>query len=181
MAERTDFISDLEAFIQTPSDRVRVGEIENPPSLEIIRMLPRLTYEIGMVRQENRWFVIKTPEDYGIPAYLMKKNAQVLLHSHPEDEDEVLNDQSFPSLSDFYNCPSSPKNFIVSVHGITRFFPVMDEYKGMMEAEFLKARFIRGSKEIYLKFLKLIEAKHAVTSWEYINQEFLDQNLYFEE
>ncbi len=125
-------IVDPKEFLAKPFTGLQVSELENPPGINLLRWLPTLKEETGLVYRMSRWFVIKASSE-GVPIWLMPSDSNILLHSHPILENEEENDGSIPSLGDYLNCSPSAKNFIVSLKGLTQYWPVGPEEKRYLE------------------------------------------------
>ncbi|MDO8658627.1 MAG: hypothetical protein Q7K55_07825 [Candidatus Levybacteria bacterium] len=106
-------IVDPRQFLDRPFERLEVGRLVSMPDIALLRWLPTLTDDAGLVFQRPTWYVIKASE-MGIPTWLMPPNSDTLLHSHSIDEDEQENDGSIPSVRDFLNCSPTARNFIDS-------------------------------------------------------------------
>lgn len=151
-------------FLAKPSGKLEIGELEVPPDIALLQFLPTLKYEVGLVHQMPRWFIIKASEIW-VPSYVMPENSDILLHSHPVVPDEEHNDGSIPSIGDYLNCSSKAKEFIVSQKGLTQYWPVDNkENRRKLENETyaFRQRFGRGTIVQYLQFLKEIEAEVVV-------------------
>lgn len=184
-SERADsghpLISNPKEFLTKPFVGLEVGKLIAPPSLELLKWLPSLKEEAGLVLVEPDWFVIKA-SDRGVPSFLMPATSDVLLHSHPSGETTEENDgRSIPSLGDFFNCSPTAQNLISTPVGITQYWYVNDFHKRkIFEAELLsmKPRFtdIKSSSE-YLDFLKENDAKFEVYPWDKITEQKLNELL----
>lgn len=176
-------------FLSRPFKRLEVGELAQPPDVELLKWFPTLPDESGLVYQEPRWFVIKASY-FGVPSWIMPQNSDILLHSHPSYEimcDERggpferfhkyfgEHDESLPSTRDFGNCSAKAKNFIVSPKGITQYWPVFSEggncHLDVRELE-RRLRESQGLEE-YLRSLKEICARFQVYPWEELDDEKL--------
>lgn len=160
-------------FLEKPFERLRVGRLETPPDLELLRWLPSLKDETGLVLQEPTWYIIKASR-IGVPSWIMPKDSDVLMHSHPIVEVEELSGP-IPSTGDFLNCSPIARQLIVSSKGITQYWPVEEEYKRILEANFFS--FGPGTLDKYLMFLESINARFEVFPWEEIKENKLTELL----
>ncbi len=88
-------------FLLKPFERINVGELKKSPDINLLKWLPKIPNETGLVYQEPRWFVIKASE-LGVPKWMMPENSDILLHSHPHKEGGIKNAEAIPSMEDFF-------------------------------------------------------------------------------
>ena len=173
-------IVDPKEFLARPFQRLEVGKLATGPDIELLRWLPTLKDETGLVLQEPNWYVIKA-SPVGIPRWIMPWNSDVLLHSHPFDAKDKKSEGLIPSLGDFLNSWSVAKNLIISSFGITQYWSVEDRAnRRALEAEVsaYHPRFLkRGSMPKYLRFLEDIGAKHEFHPWVSVNEQGLRDML----
>ncbi|MBI4100274.1 hypothetical protein HY439_00845 [Candidatus Microgenomates bacterium] len=173
-------IFDIKNFLSKPPGQLaEVGQLPRMPDIDLIRWLPTLNYDAGLVLQDSTWYVIRA-STMGLPRWQMPHNSEILLHSHPYDgEDEQNDGGSIPSISDYLNCSPTAKNLIVSHRGVTQYWRVIPEKHHLLEIEIHRTnfRFGKGSKTEYLKFLDEIGAKFTVYPWEEIDEEKLSRLL----
>lgn len=165
-------------FLDRPFERLEVGRLPSAPTITLLRYLPTLPNETGLVLQGGTWYVIKA-SDIGIPSWLMPSASDVLLHSHPADENEEENPGSIPSIRDYLNCSATAGNFISSHQGLTQYWAIVDEEaRRALQEEVLRPwteRFEEGTKLEYLKFLEEIGARFMVYTWDEIDDQRLSQ------
>lgn len=173
-------IVDPKEFLIMPFQRLEVGRLAAMPDIELLRWLPTIENETGLVLQEPNWYIIKGSA-MGIPSWIMPSNSDVLLHSHPFDEGDKKNEGSIPSLGDFFHSSQTAKNLIVSFLGITQYWSVKD-YAGKraLEAEIsaFSPRFLkRESMARYLRFLDDIGARYEIYPWDQVDEQELRKLL----
>ena len=166
-------LADPREFLARPFQMLEVRGLATAPDMGLLRWLPTLKDEIGMVLQEPNWYVIKGSR-VGIPSWIMPSNSDVLLHSHPSDKRDKEGEGSIPSLGDILNGSPASTNLIVSSFGITQYWPVEDRAgRRAIEAEMFAfhQRFLRrGSMTRYLQFLRDVGARHEFHPWEQVDE-----------
>jgi len=170
-------IVDPVQFLDRPFERLETGRLSSAPTKTLLRYLPTLPNETGLVLQGNVWYVIKA-SNIGIPRWLMPSTSDVLLHSHPVDENEEENPGSIPSMGDYINSSTTAGNFISSHQGLTQYWAVTgEEAKKALYREMFRQgeRFGKGKKLEYLKFLKEMGARFMVFNWDEIDSQRLSQ------
>lgn len=169
-------IVDPVQFLDRPFERLEVGRLSSAPTKTLLRYLPTLPNETGLVLQDNTWYVIKA-SNIGVPSWLMPSASDVLLHSHPVDENEEENPGSIPSIGDYLNCSATARSFISSHQGLTQYWAVAKEAKRVLQTEMFRRteRFGRGTKLEYLKFLEEIGVRFTVYHWNVIDDQRLLQ------
>lgn len=173
-------IVDPKEFLPKPFQKLEVGRLATMPDIELLRWLPTLGDETGLVLQEPIWYVIKASH-IGVPSWIMPSNSDVLLHSHPSDAKDKKGERSIPSLGDFLNASPTAKNLIVSSFGITQHWYV-EYYAGRraIEAEMSAffPRFLkRDSMPEYIRFLKDIGARYEIHPWNRVDAQKLRDML----
>ncbi len=165
------------SFLERPYEKIEIGRMPIPPEIGFLRWLTTRVDETGLVLIKPAWYIIKA-SDRGVPTWTMPHYADVLVHSHPQEEDEKQNDSSVPSLRDFINSSPTAKNFIVSYRGITQYGPIEEEVARYVRDVVIfqeHYRFGRGKEREYLKYLDEINAEFIVHRWEDINETKLNK------
>jgi len=197
--EATDpLIVEPQEFLSRPFEKLEVGELAQPPDVELLKYLPTLPDETGLVYQKPRWFVIKA-SSLGVPSWIMPGKSDILLHSHPMSEPQWAKDKtiefldrlaikdfgewdnSLPSEFDFGNCSETAKNFLVSIKGITQYWPIFSDNQ-RLDVGNIQRRFggkILRVKE-YLSFLTEIGARYVVYPWKELDDKKLETLFYCE-
>lgn len=161
-------------FLERPFTRLEIGRLAAPPTIKLLHWLTTLKGETGLVLQTPTWYVIKA-SGIGVPFWVMPEDSDILIHSHTGEDEKNQNDNSIPSIGDYFKCSAIAKNFIVSYKGITQYWPVSPENKRHLGIEIQRDRFGEGKQVEYLRFLEAIEAKFNVFTWDGLNEEKLSQ------
>lgn len=169
---------DPREFLAKPFERLEVGELPKPPDIDFLRWLTTLEEETGLVCRGSSWFVIKCSK-LGVPSWLMPKDSEILLHSHPSGETMGESDDSIPSVKDYFNCSSTAKNLVISHKGITQYWPVPPENQIFLQLWIERNEDSRKvpTQEEHLAFLERRGAKFTVHAWKELDQEKLAKLL----
>ena len=170
-------IVDPKPFLEKPFTRIEIGLMPEKPTIDFLRWLTTISNETGLVYVKPKWAVIKSSE-IGIPGWTMPHHSDILLHSHPQEDDEFL-----PSSRDFLNCSPTSKNFLVSPQGLTQFYALENpKHHRDIDMYFRKEdRFIKKQHDRifeHLSFLESVDARYTITQWDQLNQEKLDSLFY---
>jgi len=156
-------------FLDRPFIAYEVGRLPSSPTVAFLQWLPTLKTETGLGLIKPHWFVVKASE-MGVPSYLMPAYSDVLIHSHPKADDEEKEPGHIPSAGDFHNCSETAVNLLVSEKGITRYWKPEDDRdrRSISQAIFNETY----SKDVpsYLGFLKSVNARFEVYSWEEVGE-----------
>jgi hypothetical protein len=173
-------IVDPKKFLIGPFQSLEVGRLATTPDIGLLRWLPTLENETGLVLRKPDWYIIKG-SSIGIPSWIMPPDSDVLLHSHPSDVGDKNGARSIPSDGDFLNSSPTAKNLIVSSFGITQYWHIGDhDGRRALEAEMsaFSPRFLEGdSLPEYLQFLKDIGARYEFHPWYLVDGQKLSDML----
>lgn len=175
-------ITDPQAFLDRPFERLQVERLAEPPSREFLEWLPNFRDTAGLYSHTGSgdWYVIKA-SDSGVPSWMVPPDAAVFLYSHFKIEGEDPSGIGMPSPRDLSNASGDVKNLIVSATGITEYKRVEDEearrelgiaiHRGTFDSQ------RDGVQQEYIAFLSGIGAEYAVHPWDSITQEKLAELL----
>lgn len=106
---------------------VEVGRLSSSPDVELLSRLPTLENEVALVFQNSTWHIIKSV-GLEAPGWHMSEDSDIHIHSHPTAEITGSDPHSsfLPSYQDFLNASPRGREFIISEHGITQYWPVQD-------------------------------------------------------
>lgn len=160
---------------------VEVGRLASWPDLKLLRWLPTLDDETGLVFQRSIWYIIKSVGSK-VPLSPSSEESDICIHSHQNDKlDNFMNEGNFlPSYPDFLTCSNIGRAFIISNRGITRYFPVQDlEARGELEkaVEQIKPGSLLPTLGDYQRLIRRINAKYTLYPWENLSDKTL-QELY---
>src|SRR3989338_4294809 len=106
---------------------VEIGRLPAAPDIELLRWLPTLDNEVGLVFQDSNWYIIKSI-GLAVPTWSMSEESGIRIHSHPAQFSPGQDNKHnfIPSHPDLLHCSVLGKEFIVSGQGITQYVPVQD-------------------------------------------------------
>lgn len=176
---------DIQSYLleERNPNRAYVSLLEGSLSIEMLRFLISLDYEVGLAYSPPNWFIIRGfPE--GIPSYLFSNKDPIRMHSHYQlagDEDN-----SRPSPYDLYNASIVGRNLIIASRGIVEFHPLFEPgtsgmIKRTLDSIFDEITELRVKTEAqYLDLLNHIRARYTLFPWEVLDNEKLEMLLYQE-
>jgi hypothetical protein len=161
---------DPKEFLARPSYRsFDSTRLSSGPTIDLLKWSPTLPDEAGFVLRNGVWILIKGGKE-GIPSYLIPPDSDVFIHSHPEEPDESTYPSFIPSVRDYLNAWAGIRNFVTSVHGLTRFWGITNpDTKKELEAEVVhrwRPRTQGATGETLTAYYKEIGARFELTSWQ---------------
>lgn len=176
-------------FLSDPDNPLHIGVLAQPPTLELLKYLPTLSDETGLVYKDQQWRIVKGFMGIGVLVRFMPKDADVLMHSHYRSTRTTPSKGiglEIPSTGDFYNCTPTGKNFVISPDGITEYSLSLPQdqldqiFIDPVESAVLGVKMKRKSIDVlqsnpavYRGFLRSIEAEYKFLGWEEITDEKL--------
>ena len=169
-------VVDPREFLIDLSRTAEAGRLATAPDIGLLRWLPTLECEAGLVLLKSTWYVVKGNND-SISIRFMPSYADVLLHSHPSNANDNEIEESYPSPGDFLNGSSTAKNLMVSFFGIAQYWRVKDrEGRWTLDAELYafhpRSETAEGMAG-YPKVLAAIGARYKIHKWAELDEQEL--------
>lgn len=170
-------VIDPQEFLARPKG-VEIGRLPFTPDIKLLRWLPTLDNEVGLVFQKSNWYIIKSI-GLTVPTWPLSEESDIRIHSHPAPQSGGGQDDEHdfvPSHPDLLNCSALGKEFIVSREGITQYWPIQDAEGRQALKQGLerhKPGNLQPTAEEHLDLLKRVNARYNLNSWEDLSEEKL--------